>query len=196
MFKFLFFLSFLFFFFCLFPLSCYPLLFFKNRSFTIFLNIVSASLCLYLNIVTIGSCTPVYSISNKYIHNEQFKTESINFSVQTTRYGKILYTYFLISHPLFQNILFNTTVWPPTKPPKFSTPFQGDLHNPVWPLFSTSNKISNPFLGEFTKTPAWPQISTSNSRPILRGIHKILPISTTFPTSNPSHSPNYGSKGI
>ena len=28
-----------------------------------------------------GSCTPIYSISNKYLHNEQYKTESINFSV-------------------------------------------------------------------------------------------------------------------
>ena len=143
-----------------------------------------------------GSCTPVYSISNKYFHNEQFKTESKSISVHTTRYVKILHTYFLISHPLFQNNLFNSTVWPPTKPQKFSTSFQGDLHNTIWPLTSTSKKISNPFLGEFTKTPAWSLTSTSNSRLILRGIHKTLTISTTFPTSNPSNSPNYGSKGI
>ena len=143
-----------------------------------------------------GSCTHVYSISNEYFHNEQFKTESINFSVHTTRYVKTLYTYSLISHPRFQNIHFNTTVRPPIKPPKFSTPFQGDLHNPLWPLTNTTNKISNSFLGKFTKTLAWPQTSTSNSRPILKGIYKTLPISTTFPTSNPFHSPNYGSKGI
>ena len=191
--------KFLFNFFFLLPFSIVlssSLFFFLNRSFTTyFFNLVSASLCLYLNIVTMGLCTPVYSISNKYFHNEQFKTESINFLVHT-RYVKILYTYSLISHPLFQNILFNTTVWPPTKPPKFSTPFQGNLHNPDWPLTSTSNKTSNPFLGEFTKTPAWPLTSTSNSRPILRGIHKTLPISTTFPTSNTSNSPNYRSKCI
>ena len=123
---------------------------------------------------------------------EQFKTESVDCSVHT-RYVKILHTYTLISHPLFQNILFNTKVWP-IKPQNFSTLYQGYLHNPVWPLTSTSNKISNPFVGEFTKTPAWPLTSASNSRPILRGIHKTLPISITFPTSNLSHGPNYGSK--
>ena len=41
-----------------------------NCSFTIFFlkNLISDSLCLYLNIITIGSCLPVYSISNKYFH--------------------------------------------------------------------------------------------------------------------------------
>ena len=157
---------------------------------------VSASLCLYLNIVTMGSCTPIYSIFNKYFYNEQFKTESIIFSLHTTRYVKVLHTYSLISHPLFQNILFNTTVRPPTKPQKFSTPFQRDLYNPVGPLTSTSNKISNPFQEEFTKR--WPghEPVPQNIDPILGRLYRTLPISTTFPTSNPSHCPNYGSKGI
>ena len=35
-----------------------------NCSFTIFSNLISASLWLYLNITTIGSCLPAYSISN------------------------------------------------------------------------------------------------------------------------------------
>ena len=143
-FKFLFIFSFFF----LLPFSIVLLssIFFLDRSFTIFFNLVSASLCLYLNIVTMGSCTSVYSISNKYFHNEQFKTKSINFSVHTTRYVKILHTYSVISHPLFQNIRFNTTVWSPTKPQKF------------WPLTSTSNKISNSFFGEFTKRFQFPQL--------------------------------------
>ena len=65
-------------------------------------------------------------------------------------------------------ILPNTMVWPPTKPQEFSTPFQGNLHNTVWALTSTLH-----FLRRY-----------------------LHPISTTFPTSNPSHSPNYGSKCI
>ena len=66
-----------------FPLSCHPL---KKKNSLIhyfFLNFVSASLYLYLNIVTMGSCTPIYSISNKYLHNEQYKTESIRFFTHT-----------------------------------------------------------------------------------------------------------------
>ena len=47
----------------------------------------------------------------------QFKTESINLLVHTTRYVKILHTYSLISYLPFQNILFSKTVWPVTKPP-------------------------------------------------------------------------------
>ena len=78
--------------------------------------------------------------STIFLPQELLKTESINFSVHTMRYVKILHTYILITHSLFQNILFNTTVWPPTKPKKFSTSFQGELHNPVWPLTSTSIK--------------------------------------------------------
>ena len=62
-------------------------------------------------------------VSTLFHPQEQFKTASINFSVYTMRYIKILHTYSLISHTLFQNILFNTTVWPPTKPQKFATPF-------------------------------------------------------------------------
>ena len=58
-------------FFYLFPLSCRPFFFsFYTKLLIhylfIFLNLISASLCLYLDIVTIGSCLPVYSISNKY----------------------------------------------------------------------------------------------------------------------------------
>ena len=142
-FKFLFFFSFLFSSSAFFHCPVVLVSFFFKSLIHYYFNHESASLCLYLNIVTMSSYAPVYSIFNKYFHNEQFKTESINFSVHTTRYVKILHTYSLISHPLFQNILFNTTVWPPTKPQKCSTPFQGDLHNSVRPLTSTSNKISN-----------------------------------------------------
>ena len=50
-------------FFCLFPLSCRPLF------FIYFFNLISPSLCLYLNIVTMGLCTPfiqfLTSISTK-----------------------------------------------------------------------------------------------------------------------------------
>ena len=63
-FKFLFFFSFFFYFFCLFPLFCRPFLkkcFFINKLLIhYFLNLISASLCLYLNIITIGSLIKLF----------------------------------------------------------------------------------------------------------------------------------------
>ena len=57
----------LFFFSCLF--HCPVVLFFYNKLLIhYFFNLISASLCIDLNIITIGSCTPVYSNSNKYFH--------------------------------------------------------------------------------------------------------------------------------
>ena len=67
MFKFLFFFSFFLFFHCPVILSFFLFSSFFNRSFTIlFFNLISTSLCFYLNIVTMGSCTPVYSMSNRH----------------------------------------------------------------------------------------------------------------------------------
>ena len=62
--------SFLFFFLlCLFPFTCRPLSFLINKLLIpYFFNLISASLCLYFNIITTGSCTPLNSISNKYFH--------------------------------------------------------------------------------------------------------------------------------
>ena len=50
----------------------------------------------------------------------------------------------IISHPLFENILFNSTA----RSPKFSKQFQEDLYNSVWPPTSRClNKISSPIPG-------------------------------------------------
>ena len=144
--------------------------------------------------------------STIFLLQEQFKSESINFSVHS-RYVKILHTYSLISHAPFQNIS-NTTVWPPTKLQTFSTPFQRDPHHSVWPLTCSSNsqnaglaanqylKFSTPLEEKTFTKPDMASTSAQNIDPILGRLHRTLPISTTFPNIEPVHSPNYGSKGI
>ena len=100
----------------------------------------------------------------------------------------------------------------PYSPISFQTPFQGDLHNSVWPLTSRYfNKISNPFLGEFTLLV--PQDSEPLSRrrpsqnlvcfyqyPRYRSHSRETSQNTSniynFSNSNPSHSLNYRTKGI
>ena len=186
-------------FFCFFSFFHCPVilsLFFFNSLIYFFFNLISASLCLYLNIVTMGSCIHFYSISNKYFHQRTIQNRVHKFS---DTYNEIrqdsVHILPNLPSPISKYPL-QPTVWPPTKPQNFSTPFQGDFHNPVWPLTSTSNKISNPFQEEFTKR--WPGHKPVPQilDPILGRLHRTLPISTTFPTLNPSYSPNYGSKGI
>ena len=55
------------------------------------------------------------------------------------------FAYILPNFPsLFQNMIFDTKVWPHTTP-QILDPILGDLQNPVWPQNCTSDKISNPF---------------------------------------------------
>ena len=127
-FKFLF--SFLFF--CLFPLSSHPL-FFLNRSFTNFFNLISASLCLYLYIVTMGSCIHFYSISNMYFHERTIQNRVHKFSATYNEIPQDSAHIFPVSkYPLQHNGLTSYQT------PKFLNPFQGGLQNPVWLLTSTS----------------------------------------------------------
>ena len=86
-------------------------------------------------------------------------------------------------------------VWPLTKPPKFSTPFQGHLtkrrssHSPV-------PQNSRPF---FRRRPsqnlAWPPAVPKISIPFSGDFTECFKFTQLFKTSNPSHWPNYGSKG-
>ena len=111
------------------------------------------------------------------------------------RYVKILNTYSLISHPQLQNILFSTTVWPPTKPQNFSTPFLGDLHNPVWPLTSTSIKSQTHSKGN-SQNAGLTLTSTSKFSTHSYGNSQNASNFLKFSNINPSHGPTYRSKGI
>ena len=68
-------------------------------------------------------------------------------------------------------------VWPLTKPPNSRSHSRGGLHNPVWPLTSTSNFL--------TPKRGMDSTGTQNIDPILGRLHKTLPISTTFPNIQP-----------
>ena len=72
----------------------------------------------------LGLSSPSFSIVNDvtlfiYLFGQRYsslKNNSNPSPVNTTRYVKILHTYYLISHRLIQNIPFNAMVWPLTKP--------------------------------------------------------------------------------
>ena len=76
--------------------------------------------------------------------------------------------------PFPTNMLFNTMVWSLTKHKDSQRHSRGNSQNAG---LATNQylKISIPFLGDFTKCFQFPQL---------------------FQTSDPSHRPNYGSKGI
>ena len=113
---------------------------------------------------------------------------------------------FLISKHSFQisKITFSKTK---------SNPISGGI--PLTSQYFNTTRFSILFLGEFTKYPARqifsnfldPSLEETSTKPgmptstqnidaILGRLHKTLPISTIFPNSTPSHSLNYGSKGI
>ena len=89
---------------------------------------------------------------------------------------KILYIYSLISHSV-SNILFN----------KISNPIPG---GPLQLSLFTNQSVLQWNLKPHS------QGNSQNTHPILGRLHITFLISTTFPNSNPSHSLNYGSKGI
>ena len=132
-----------------------------------------------------------------FLPQEQFKTKSTTFLVHTTRYPRFCtYTSFSNLPSRFKINLFKN---------KSQTPFQGNLHNSVWPLTSQYfNKISNPFLGEFHShyhkflNPSlegdlhkiwYASTSTQDIDPILGRLLRTLSISTTFPNIEPIPQP-------
>ena len=113
-----------------------------------FFNLISASFCLYLDIVTMGSFTLIYSISNKYFHQQAIQN----------RVHKFFGTYEIRSD--FAHILPNL----PSPVSKY--PLQ---HNSL--ASCQTPKILNPIPGG----PSQPGLATNQylkSQPILRGIYK------------------------
>ena len=113
----------------------------------------------------------------------------------------------LISKPLFQisKITFSKTKIKPHSWGNFTNQsvllYHKILKSTPRGIHKTSNttrfsKFFRPLSGGDLHKTWYASTSTQNIDPILGRLHRTLTISTIFPNSTPSHSLNYGSKGI